>query len=113
MRRDRERLLDILEALDAIKSSVDGCDKVEFLTGSSVFGAVAYQLTIVGEAVSRLSSDLKGQHPSIMWRDIVSLRNLLIHAYFGIDRDLVWKVSVVDCPALHAQIDHILETLGD
>ncbi len=113
MRRDRERLQDILEALDAIKTGVDSSNKEAFLNGPTAFGAAAYHLTIVGEAVNRLSPALKEQNSSILWRDIVSLRNLLIHVYFGIDRVLVWKVVTVDCPALRSHVERILEAMAD
>lgn len=109
MRPDRERLLDIQDALDSIKETIAGCSESEFLVGGRVYGAAAYYLSIVGEAVSRLSPELKASHPMIEWRDIVGLRNLLVHASFGIDRTMVWRVASAESPLLREQIARILE----
>jgi uncharacterized protein with HEPN domain len=58
----------------------------------------------IGEACSKLSPEFQEAHPQISWRDIVSMRNLLIHAYHRIDRNQVWKTANQDVPNLVREI---------
>lgn len=63
---------------------------------------------IVGEAASRAPEDLRRRHADIPWRDIVSMRNRLIHGYDKVDRDILWNVVAGDLPPLVARIEKIL-----
>ena len=69
--------------------------------------AVAQRLTTVGEAVARLSPEVKARDASVPWQDIVGLRNILVHEYFGIYWPLVWQTAVDHAPILRAQIASI------
>ena len=84
MRRDQQRLNDILGALDWIAKAVSGRTEADFLADETLCYAVAQKLTIIGEAVARLSLELTARHSSVPWPDIVGLRNILVHEYFGI-----------------------------
>jgi uncharacterized protein with HEPN domain len=64
---------------------------------------VIHHLQIIGEAVRGITADFKAAHPEIPWSDIIGMRNILIHHYFGIDRDAVWKVVEHDLPLLKQQ----------
>jgi uncharacterized protein with HEPN domain len=70
--------------------------------------ALVKEIEIIGEAVSRLSTEFRGQHPQIPWRDIIDMRNHLIHAYFNIDVDLVWGTIRDDLPSLLALVEPII-----
>jgi hypothetical protein len=76
MRRDAQRLNDILEALDWIAKAVTGRTETDFVADETLCYAVAQKLTIVGEAVARLSPELTARHNSVPWPDIVGLRNI-------------------------------------
>jgi uncharacterized protein with HEPN domain len=104
MRRDDQRLSDILEGLDWIARAVSDKTETEFLADETLCYAVAQRLTMIGEAVARLSPDIKAQHSSVPWQDIVGLRNILVHEYFGIYWPLVWQTAVDHAPVLRAQI---------
>ncbi len=110
MRRDDERLNDILDALDWIAGVLSRVSEAEFLANEMLCYAVAQKLTMVGEAVTRLSTELKAQHPTVPWSDIVALRNFLVHEYFGIHWPLVWDTARNDAPVLRAQVATILGT---
>ncbi|MBU1669752.1 MAG: DUF86 domain-containing protein [Actinobacteria bacterium] len=108
MKSDRERLMDIREAIERIQRYAD--------KGREGFGSdellqtwVVYHLQIIGEAVGRLSDQIKDQHPEIPWREIVAMRNILVHDYFAVDADEVWNVVEGDLPTLKASIDSIQE----
>lgn len=66
--------------------------------------AVAQRLTTVGEAVAKLSPDVTAHDGSVPWQDIVGLRNIPVHEYFGIYWPLVWQTAVDHAPVLRAQI---------
>ena len=92
MRRDHQRLLDIIEALDSLGRMIDGRTESEFLSDETLRFAAAHSLTVVGEAVARLGPEIKERHGSVPWPDIVGLRNILVHEYFGIH----WPFRVAD-----------------
>jgi uncharacterized protein with HEPN domain len=108
MRRDRERLIDILEALDSLSQILEGCTEMEFMSNDVIFGASAYQLTIVGEAAAGVSAEMRERGPEIEWRQVIGLRNVLVHQYFGIDRPMVWIVARAEAPVLRDRIARLL-----
>ena len=108
MRRDEQRLNDILEALDWIAKAIAGRNEDEFVADEALCYAVAQKLTIIGEAVARLSQDIRARHHSVPWPDIVGLRNILVHEYFGIYWPLVWQTAVDHAPVLREQVAEIL-----
>jgi uncharacterized protein with HEPN domain len=113
MRRDRLYLNDIIEALDHIGAFIGKAGFEEFLKSELVRSAVVQKLAIIGEAAARISDELRSQYPQVPWSQIVAFRNILIHAYFGIDWDEVWQVVVVRCPALREQVVRILTAQSD
>ena len=60
----------------------------QFLNDEVLPAAVLHHLTVVGEAIGRLSAELKGRHPEVPWRQIVAVRHRIVHAYFDLD----WKI---------------------
>ena len=90
MRRgDAERLNDIAEAIRAIRSHVArGARKEDRRTRD----AVLYNLMIIGEAVKGLSEEARALRPTIPWRQIAGLRDLLTHEYFRVDMSEVVKI---------------------
>lgn len=69
---------------------------------------VIHHLQIIGEAVRGISSGFRTANPDIPWSDIIGMRNVLIHHYFGIDRDAVWNVVEHDLPALKSQLQSLV-----
>jgi uncharacterized protein with HEPN domain len=70
--------------------------------------AVIRCLEIIGEAVRQLPKDFKRKYPSIEWRKMVDLRNILIHEYFGIEPEIIWDVVKNKIPILKNSIEKIL-----
>ena len=108
MRDDRERLADILEAIDrAQRYAVRG--RREFENDELIQAWMVQQLMIIGEAASQLSSELRERSREVPWRMIVGLRNRLVHAYFQADLALVWSVIENDLPGLRKAVVDLLE----
>ncbi len=74
--------------------------------------SVIRRLEIIGGAVKNLPAEIKQLTPHIPWRDIADMRNVLIHEYFGIDKDLVWKVIKDELPPLKKEIKILLKQLS-
>jgi uncharacterized protein with HEPN domain len=108
MRRDDLYLHDIIEAIDHIDAFLREDDHQAFLKSEMVRSAVVQKLVIVGEAAARISEGLRNRNPQVPWPAIVAFRNILIHAYFGIDWDEVWKAAKVECPILREQVAQIV-----
>ena len=89
MRHESLYLTDIVEAADHIAEFIAGTDFQEFQKSELLRSAVVQKLAVIGEAAARVSEDLKTRHPQVPWPQIVAFRNILVHAYFGIDWDIV------------------------
>jgi len=113
MRRDDLYLYDIVEAADHIATFLGETHFQGFLQSELVRSAVVQKLSIIGEAAARVSDELRSRYPQIPWPQIVAFRNILIHAYFGIDWNEVWKAAKVDCAALRRDVTVILATEFD
>jgi uncharacterized protein with HEPN domain len=107
MRDDRERLLDIEEAIERIERYASK-GKVAFEQDELIQTWVVYHLQIVGEAAAKLTKGFKETNARIPWAQIIAMRNLLVHQYFGIDVVEVWQVVERDIPALKNQLDDLL-----
>ena len=73
--------------------------------------AVARLLEIAGEAVTRLPQDIRGAHPEVPWREMVGLRNILIHAYDRVDLLVLHQILIVEVPAVLADLSDMIESL--
>ena len=114
MRRERLFLRDIIEAADAIHEFIAGHSEPTFAEDDLVRSGVVQKLTIIGEAAARVPAEVKQRYPIVPWSEIVAFRNILVHAYFGIQWDLVWRAASEETPALRKQVAAILrEDFGD
>ena len=109
MRHESLYLNDIIEAADHIAEFISGIDFEGFQKSELLRSAVVQKLGIIGEAAARVSANLTDRHPEVPWPQIVAFRNILIHAYFGIDWEVVWLAATDRCPVLREQVAAILE----
>lgn len=110
MNRDLAALEDILSAIDAIeRHSVSS--RREFARRELVQSHYIRFLAVIGEAANRTSPRLRREHPSVPWRDLVGMRNILVHDYEDIDLDEVWRTVSGDLPELREGVHRILRDL--
>jgi uncharacterized protein with HEPN domain len=103
-RHEKLRLVDILDAIDRITSYVEGMDYDDFLADRKTQDAVTRNIEIIGEAARALPEDFKERHAEIPWSEIVAMRNVIVHQYFGILPEVVWDVVKNELPTLRSQI---------
>ena len=101
---DKIRLQHILDAIGEIEGYLASVDFAGFLENSMMRFACIKQLEIISEASNHLSNELKSQFTNIEWMQIVGMRNVFAHEYFGIDKNLVWEIIKNDIPELKAEI---------
>lgn len=88
MLRDNESLIDIETATRRILRYANGVDRASLETNDEKVSAILYQITIIGEAIERLSQDFRQQHPEIPWRE-AGMRDVIVHEYDQVDLDAV------------------------
>jgi uncharacterized protein with HEPN domain len=111
MKDDRHRLEDILEAIQRI-GRYAGKGRSLFEGDELIQTWVLHHLQIIGDAASRVSEAVRAAHPGVPWRQIIGMRNVLVHDYLGIHRDEVWMVVQHDLPVLKSQIEAVLKDLA-
>ena len=107
------RLLDIQDAIDRVFEYVEGMDYRFFLNDQKTQDAVARNIEIIGEASRALPEEFRKQAGSIPWQEIVGMRNVVIHEYFGILPDVVWDVIQNELPVLRSQIVQLLVEIAE
>ncbi|AFL85084.1 hypothetical protein Belba_2531 [Belliella baltica DSM 15883] len=104
---DPQRIAHILEAIEEIEGYIKGVNYATFLDKSIIRFATIKQLEIIGEAANHISKELQLSTPDISWREIISLRNFLVHEYFGVDEIIIWQIITVDIPHLKEKLNNI------
>jgi len=110
MRDPKERLRDILDAITRIERyAARGREAFEQEELIQVW--IFHHIQIIGEAAAHLGRDFHDAHPEVSWPQIVAMRNVLVHEYFGVDLGEVWKTVEHDLPDLKAKIEALLRKL--
>jgi uncharacterized protein with HEPN domain len=85
-------LEDILTAIERIQDYVRGLDYAGFLRDGRTIDAVLRNLEVIGEAAKQIPHDLRQRVHGVEWRKIAGMRDLIAHAYFDVDLEIVWDV---------------------
>ena len=99
MRDDRERLLDMLEAIQKIEQYAYD-ETFSSQNENLVEVWMIHHLQIIGEAAARVSNELRQKHPEVAWGGMIGMRHVLVHGYFETDKELVWRVVEHDITTL-------------
>ena len=87
----RERLDDILEAIERIRRYAEGLSFEQFTGDCRTVDAVIRNLTVIGEASRHIPDDIQALAPHIPWADMRGIRNVVVHEYFGVSLPILWE----------------------
>ena len=108
MSRDYRLFLDdIRESCEKILRYTQGMAKVQFEADEKTQDAVVRNLEIIGEAVKHLPEEVRNRYPQVEWRKIAGLRDVVVHHYFGINKDIVWDIVENKVPQLLVQLKQV------
>lgn len=105
----QSRVQDILACCYNISAFTIGMNFDSFLDDSKTIRAVAFELTTIGEAVRAIPPEIQQKYPEIPWGEIQGIRNVLVHEYFRLDEEIIWKTIQDDIP----QLINTLEKIAD
>jgi uncharacterized protein with HEPN domain len=108
MWRDEALLLDILLAARDAKEFSRGLTRESLGASKLHQHAIVRALGIVGEAAGKVSREFRDAHPEVPWKQIVGLRNRLIHDYTNVDLGRVWEVVTEHVPVLIARVEPLV-----
>ena len=98
---------DILNSIKNIEEFSKNLNKEKFSKDNLRQSAIIRQLEIIGEAVKNIPDSFRERYPKIDWKDIAGFRDVLSHAYFGVNLDRVWNIIKFDLPKLKDEIKKI------
>ncbi len=102
------RLQHMLEAATEALSFIQSKTRSDLNKDRMLVLSLVKELEIIGEAASKVSPEVRSQNSASPWQDISGMRNRLIHAYFDVNLDVVWKTVTRDLPSLKAELEKIL-----
>lgn len=99
----------VVEAIEKIEKYLRNVSDIhQFVSNDMLFDAVLREMEIIGEAASNIGADFRDAHTNIPWKKMISLRNILIHEYFGVNEQIVWNTCQDDLPQLKALLIPLL-----
>src|SRR3954465_11527677 len=110
---DKQQLLHILEAISETETSTKNIDFETFRNNSMMRFATIKQIEIVGEAANCITEDTKNTFTTINWRQMIGMRNILVHEYFGVYNNVVWQVITDDIPKLKTAVQQIVRSFDE
>lgn len=108
MQRDRVLLDDMRAAATRIVALVEELSFKDFADQDTQREAVLWNLTILGEAASQLSVELREKHPKVRWRDPIDLRNRVVHGYSTVDVEIVYQTAITHVPRILDDIQVVI-----
>lgn len=106
---DRVRLLHMIEALETAQRFAAGRGRRDLDVDDMFRLALTRAIEIIGEAAGRVTRATQDRYSDIPWRALAGMRNRLIHAYFDVNRDIVWTTATDDVPKLLTKVRAILD----
>jgi uncharacterized protein with HEPN domain len=104
-------LKDIIENIERAENFIKNMSYDEFVQDEKTHYAVIRCIEIIGEATKHIPNSIRNKYPEIPWKDIAGMRDKVIHFYFGVNLERVWKTCKEDIPEIKLLIKKIIENL--
>jgi uncharacterized protein with HEPN domain len=104
-------LRDIVDAAEKAQRFVEDMDFAAFEADAKTLFATTRAIEIIGEAARHIPKSVREMYPDIPWREMVGMRDKLIHGYFGVDRRRVWDTIQIDLPMVWEAVGQVLAEL--
>ena len=109
--RDQGRLEDILKYAQNVEKIMDGISYEDFTKDIRIYYSVMKNVEVIGEAANMLTRHFRETHAELSWRQIVSMRNVLVHGYAQVSDIDLWQTATNDIHPLCEQVKHYLEEI--
>lgn len=110
-RDNRAWLQDILASIEHIEDYTSALAFEDFAAALQTQHAVLFNIQIIGEAANRLDAGFRSANPSVPWSLMIGMRNVIVHGYFAVNLQIIWKTITDELPGLKAQLTAILAEL--
>jgi uncharacterized protein with HEPN domain len=111
MKRDSNiYLTDILDSIIKIEQYLVSISETEFFANQEKQDAVIRRLEIIGEAVKKLPMQLRDENPEIPWKQIAGMRDVIIHEYFEVSLETVWRTLKNDLPDIKSKLERMMKS---
>lgn len=111
--RDIERLRHIVDSIAHIEDFLRGKSLEQMKDDVMCYHAVVYNIMIIGEAANMLTNEFRDRHSEIPWRQIIDMRNVLVHGYYTTSPLFVWETYTNDLPLLKQQVEKFISELSE
>jgi len=102
-------LEDISQSIYKIRKNTASISKQQFSDDDRIYDSVVLNLQIIGESSKNIPETIRDRYPQIEWRKIIGLRNIISHAYFSLELDVIWDIVQTKIPPLQDAIQQIQE----
>ena len=109
----RLALEDMIEFARLCAEWTRGMDYERFAEHPPEYHAAIRALIVIGEAARHLPYDFRENNPDIAWREIIGMRDIIVHRYFGVSDDYIWDAVTTELPSLVARLGELLGEIVD
>ena len=109
----RLHVQDMIGFCERVRNYTEGHEQATFISDARTYDATIRNLELIGEAATHVPQSVRDTSPDVPWRAIVGLRNRLIHAYGGIDNDIIWTLIQDAVPKLLTTLHDLLRTTSE
>ena len=99
---------DIVDSVHAIEEFVRGMTFEDFASDRKTIYAVIRGIEVMGEAAKKIPEAVRSEHPAVPWKQMAGIRDKLIHEYFGVELEVLWKTIQEDLPSLKTAIEDLV-----
>lgn len=103
-------LEDMIEFAELVLEYTKGYDQEQFISDRRTYDATLRNLELIGEAATHIPDEVREANGDIPWRQLIATRNRIIHAYLGLDNDILWSIIGVDVPELLGNLQQLKDS---